>query len=419
MLKIIAVDDEFQILNLLPKIIDWELFGFELTETFSKAEEALKYIKNNHVDVIFSDICMPGMDGFDFVKEVSEGYRNISVVILTAHQKFEYAQRLIQFGIFDYLTKPIDYDSLTNLLERLKAHHLQMADIVSNDDSFAVWSLQQAVFDFSSDSINMSQLCDIFKTQDIDLKLQECVSAIVCVKIFDLLNVLSNSWYYGLDRLYVRIMQLMQNQNFHAVLISSSFDQLRILVIGRDGYEEVDFRERIEIYLDEVGGFLKDCLMLDTSIEVKQIIADFGEIKKYIHLNYSTTLQGQSFKLTNKEIVLRAQKYIEENFSENPSLPEISERLYISPYHLSRIFKKEHGVNISEYILNQKLECAKNLLLKGSYTVAQVAKMAGFGNRNYFHRIFKNNVGITPSEYTWMHNELNSEDKLPMGEKNE
>ena len=408
MLKIIAVDDEFQILNLLPKIIDWELFGFELTKTFSNAEEALKYIENNHVDVIFSDICMPGMDGFDFVKEISAGHRNISVVILTAHQKFEYAQKLIQFGIFDYLTKPIDYDSLTNLLERLKKHHSQNGENISTDDSFMVWSLQQAVFDFSSDSINIAELSDIFKAQSIDINFSSCVSAIVHVKIFDLLNVLSNSWFYGLDRLYVRIIQLMQNSNFYSVLISSSFDQLRILVISDSRYEEVDFKELLEAFFVEVGGFFKDCLKLDINMDVLQTISDFCEIKKYIHMNAPQPEQEKTYKFTNKEIVLRAQKYIEENFSENPSLLELSEKLYISPYHLSRIFKKELGMNISEYILNQKLECAKRLLTTGAYTVAQIAEMAGFGNRNYFHRIFKNNVGITPSEYTWMQNELKS-----------
>ena len=72
MLKVMLVDDEPYILQGLQVLIDWESGGFEIAATCSNGKEALKYLKENHVDLIISDIRMPEMTGLELLETVKK-----------------------------------------------------------------------------------------------------------------------------------------------------------------------------------------------------------------------------------------------------------------------------------------------------------------------------------------------------------
>lgn len=91
-------------------------------------------------------------------------------------------------------------------------------------------------------------------------------------------------------------------------------------------------------------------------------------------------------------------KYINENISERISVTSVANHCGISADYLSQIFKKEIGENLSSYILRQKLEKAKILLLKGK-TAKEICIKAGFSSQAYFVTVFKRFYKMTPSEY--------------------
>lgn len=397
MLKTIAIDDEPQFLNLLPQIINWETYGFTLTETFTDANEAIKYIENNHVDIVFSDIKMPNMDGFEFAKLMKKKHPNIAVVILTAHKEFEYAQKLIQFGIFDYLTKPLNYNNLINLLSRLKKHFIPNKSS-SYDDAMTIWALQEAILNFSSNKIDIDELENIFNNYDVTIDFSSSNSVISYIEIHDLLNFINTSWIYGLDRLYIRIIQSMQNKDFYTILLNTSFNRMCVLIISKHKLNNDSFKEMLKDFTKNTQDFFKTYIQLNTDIAFAHITDDIENIKKHIKV-----FSANAVKLTDDELILKVLDYIEENFSKNPSLTELSNMMFVSPYHLSRLFKKHTGINISEYILNKKLEYAKHLLMMRKYTTSEIAVLSGFGDKTYFHHTFKKNVGLTPNEYAKMH----------------
>ena len=95
----------------------------------------------------------------------------------------------------------------------------------------------------------------------------------------------------------------------------------------------------------------------------------------------------------------QALKYIQENFQKDLSLDALSKELDISPYYFSKLFKEETGSNFVEYLTNLRMERAKELLKDESRSMKEICMEVGYSDPNYFSRIFKKNLGVTPTEY--------------------
>ncbi len=83
----------------------------------------------------------------------------------------------------------------------------------------------------------------------------------------------------------------------------------------------------------------------------------------------------------------------------NLSMDELAHMAGYSNYYFSRKFKKEVGVTVNQYILNVKIDYAKNLLRTGNLTITKIGEMLNFCSRSYFTDVFLRNVGVTPLEY--------------------
>ena len=97
--------------------------------------------------------------------------------------------------------------------------------------------------------------------------------------------------------------------------------------------------------------------------------------------------------------VEKAQKYIQENFSRDISLDEVSREVNVSPYYFSKLFKEEVGENFIDYLTALRIAKAKEYLRDRSLTVGEAGSMAGYADPNYFSRIFKKHTGMTPREF--------------------
>lgn len=99
------------------------------------------------------------------------------------------------------------------------------------------------------------------------------------------------------------------------------------------------------------------------------------------------------------DVIKVAGKYIQDNYSKDISLDDVSRVVGISPYYFSKIFKEETGVNFIEYLTNIRIERAKELLATSDMSMKEICSMCGYPDPNYFSRTFKKNVGVTPTEY--------------------
>ncbi len=121
LLKVLIVDDEHLVRNLLRNCINWEEIGYDVVGEASNAHEALDLVDQLKPDVIFTDIYMPFMDGLEFGKIVFEKYASIKIIVLTGYEEFEYAKKSIKIGIADFLLKPINDDEIRKVALNMKA----------------------------------------------------------------------------------------------------------------------------------------------------------------------------------------------------------------------------------------------------------------------------------------------------------
>ena len=80
------------------------------------------------------------------------------------------------------------------------------------------------------------------------------------------------------------------------------------------------------------------------------------------------------------------------------SIHDLSDAAYLSPYHLIRVFKREVGLTPSAYQTQMRIEIAKGLLARG-VPVGRVAMRCGFCDQSHLHRTFKRRVGVSPAQY--------------------
>lgn len=112
-LNVIVIDDEPLAINVLKNYIE-KINELHLAETFSNALDASSYLQSNEVDIIFLDINMPLLDGFDFLESLQV---KPMVIITTAHE--EYALKSFELEAIDYLVKPIPFPRFLKSVNRV------------------------------------------------------------------------------------------------------------------------------------------------------------------------------------------------------------------------------------------------------------------------------------------------------------
>ena len=117
-IKIMVIDDEFIILDGLSSF-PWNEYGCELVTTAQNGREGIQKVKANDIDIIFTDIKMPEMDGLEFACEAKKINEKLKIVFLTGYDNFEFAQEAIRLGVSDYLLKPMNFIKLDKLIKKL------------------------------------------------------------------------------------------------------------------------------------------------------------------------------------------------------------------------------------------------------------------------------------------------------------
>lgn len=142
--------------------------------------------------------------------------------------------------------------------------------------------------------------------------------------------------------------------------------------------------------------------------ELEQVIAKAIQKRKHALENararviLSEVSKGASPKeeqSKNAAMAEAAKQYIRENISRDLSVVEVAEHVFLNPDYLSRVFKRETGYTLKEYILKMRMGIACELLAKTSLSVSKVAMSCGYSHMAHFSQMFKKENGMTPNEY--------------------
>lgn len=125
-MKVLIVDDDKLARKGLVAIMDWEKYGFEVVGDVQNGRKALEFLRNHPVDIVFTDIDMPEIDGLELMQMCGEEFPEIKFVILSVYENFSYAQTAIRMGALDYISKiSFSPEECGTILERVSEKYMQ------------------------------------------------------------------------------------------------------------------------------------------------------------------------------------------------------------------------------------------------------------------------------------------------------
>ncbi|MBD2846991.1 response regulator [Paenibacillus sp. IB182496] len=120
MIELLLVDDEPMLLQSMIDN-DWDAIGIGAVRQASSGQEAAEVLKTHRIDIVVTDIRMPGMSGLELSAHIRDHYPHIRVVLLSGYGEFAYAREAIAYGIVSYLLKPIQDEQLLAEVGRVAA----------------------------------------------------------------------------------------------------------------------------------------------------------------------------------------------------------------------------------------------------------------------------------------------------------
>lgn len=528
-MRAVIVDDERWICQLIAKIIDWDNIGIELAGQAEDGLAALELIQAIKPEIVITDIRMPQIDGLEIIRRTREMRIDTSFVIISGFKHFEYAQQAMQYGVEDYLLKPIKKTELTNILTKIskKVTEKQIRDNeeirLKNDlahshnklreqfvkklflDASVTYDLEeineQYHFRFKDEAYNtvrfqldnkgagfiedkyqrvcaekIGEITDAYMEQvTYDYQI---VDSYTCVYNYSLSN--QDDIKSAIRNIYEDLAKFLGITDCYALTMGVGGEVFSFNEIARSNQEAEDAvrcritegQNRIILYPSlEYEDHALDVLFPDKaerqfintietldSIKLRQnIYAVFDHISSIDRLNpiryfdlaqklirlFAETMHamdnknkmrnvsemdlldcwstfgirdtvsdhleeelGEYLELYKTQIsapVRFAVKYICENYDQSIGLEQIAELVNLSPVYLSITFKKDMGMNFSDYIINYRIDVAKKLLKDIQYNISQVSEMVGYSDPKHFSKLFKKRVGINPIEYRKIH----------------
>jgi|TARA_R110002033_G_scaffold10172_8_gene33405 AraC-like DNA-binding protein len=170
-------------------------------------------------------------------------------------------------------------------------------------------------------------------------------------------------------------------------------------------YEQVFFEKKIPIFTRHIINdmtlynlLLNFFISIYNNVDKMIIETNMISALSYLIKNYADKTKEYDYSFDNKEIIKNSITYIKDSLETNISLDELAINSNLSKYHFLRVFKNHTGITPHKYILIQRIEKSKDLILKGM-NISSAAYTAGFSDQSHLIRSFKKIYGYTPNDF--------------------
>lgn len=211
---------------------------------------------------------------------------------------------------------------------------------------------------------------------------------------------------YNIENEMIRLAALGDAQTLHQVLQENrntfrfperGKDELRVdknlaIVFNTLLRKAIEFGGVHPLHIHRISSRFAVIIEKAQSIEELDKIQD-RMIDEYCELSRIGSGQGYS------PAVAHSVEFIKKTYREKLNLTTLAQVVGVSKSYLCRLFKKETGKTIIEFLNRYRVEEAKRYLASGETDIADIALKAGFEDANYFSRVFKDLTGIAPSRY--------------------
>lgn len=404
MYKLIIIDDEKQIRDGLKMFISMSQREYEISGEFEDGNEAIEFLKTNFVDLIITDIKMTCVTGIDIMKFVYENYPDTLMIVVSGYQNFEYTSSAIEYRARYYLTKPTKYKELEKVFKNVTAElkekyekkkQLEMADLKSN------FFLNDFFREIYSKIIDENIFHKKLKIIDEGNLLLNSKFAVISMGIADYENYVIQKWKNGTESFNEQIVKFVceffENQNISCLCIYHARKMFRFVVYS-SFYEKlsdfIDFLKKSEDLLNESG---LQKINTKTNLHISKA---YDGIENFFKDN---SIEIEIPKYTNfpknADKIERVKEYVAENVANDISLLQVADHFHYNVDYLGRLFKQTTGESFSSYVINMRMNIAKELLKNTEEKLTDIATKVGYNDLSYFLKAFKKNTGLAPLEY--------------------
>ena len=271
-----------------------------------------------------------------------------------------------------------------------------VSKIAARNDSL----IYSVLFNYSEDTLLVFAFCK--KDMDIE-KFKTVISDYTSSLVKDIKNILNTNAVVDSSETFPNIDEFYKSQRKN-----SSFEEqaknIMSYVYGNDFDAAIRCVEAVRMIFDDSQVKKVYTCILSYLSKLTQRILPKEELssEKLLNIIISDIKDVKRYNLTNNskaDVIEKACKFINENFANDITLNDVAKHVFLSPIYFSSYFKKKTGEKYSDYLANVKLQKALELLKDTDVKIPTIAEMSGFRDTNYFHKIFKNQTGLTPSEY--------------------
>lgn len=414
-MRLLLVDDQREITESLKRSVDWMSAGVDEVCTAISAKEAKLIMVNREIDILLTDIEMPGENGLSLFKWTRERFPDIIGIFLTSHADFSYAQEAIRMGGFDYILQPARYQEVARVTaeavrksrentrtEKIVERAKLLADQCDNLLELLLLRFREGKYEESASYFE--KLKSIYKIQ-----YEKSIFRIMRVQILKFEN--REAWSDGLLKMVFRnvLEELFEREDSVSIACTREGCFCVMQVFGTREMETAKWRDGIERF----HSFINEHMDFKIAIYPEMAeIADFSldKLGRFLspekpdsgrnpEIFWEGSGPGEDSARSNEECIRLAEKYIRDNISRSISRAEVAEYLNFNEEYFSRLFRKYNGDTFKAYELKERIREAKKLLQYSNFSINIIASKVGYDNFSHFSKMFKQATGYTPQEY--------------------
>lgn len=409
--KLLIVDDEPLERQALRFFVEHSKLEIDEILECGNGIDAVRLALTEQPNICVLDIRMPGLNGLEVMEQIKSVNHQCKVIFSTAYSYFDNAVNALRLGALDFLVKPIKKETLLRVLNKA---------IDELDAERSKTEYHRRVTDISY--VLEKRILRELVTGQVDeetlwfLEGREIPSDALCACFF-----------WRLERTLTEQEKGEMSRQLRAELAATGYKHL--LFVHRQSIDFVVFgsatmqRELAEeiigkIFQKALEGFSVPCRSARGSWQedVFSLELSYTEARRALNeeleppaVDLISSLpagreEPESRSATPPPEILSICSYLKEHYDEKITLSEVTQRVGLSKYYGGRLFKQYMGTTIIDYLIQIRLNKAKELLAQGEYSIKQISYMVGYQDPNYFTWSFKKATGVSPVKYRYFQN---------------